>query len=100
MVALIRFVIERPKLDVILIRSNTSRERSLAEIQTLAEVIALAPYRGPSAAIRRQYRVRLGSGGRVDFIAIGDLDLLDLKAFQHAPIIESAEALRRIGALI
>lgn len=36
-------VLERAKFDAILIASNTSRERSLAEIQALAEVMTPTP---------------------------------------------------------
>jgi putative PIN family toxin of toxin-antitoxin system len=36
-------VIARPKYDAILVRSNTSRERSLVEVRELMEVIAPPP---------------------------------------------------------
>jgi putative PIN family toxin of toxin-antitoxin system len=44
--------IARPKFDTILARSNTSRERSLAEMRELTEVIAPPPlWNNPCAAI-------------------------------------------------
>jgi putative PIN family toxin of toxin-antitoxin system len=40
-------VIQRTKFDAILVRTNTSRERSLAEIQELAEIITPPPLPSP-----------------------------------------------------
>lgn len=92
-------VIERPKFDAILIRSNTSRERSLAEIQALAEVIAPAPLPQPVCRDPDDDAVlALALAAQIDFIVSGDLDLLDLKTFEQIPIVVPAEALRRIEA--
>lgn len=91
-------VIERPKFDAILTRSNTSRERSLAEIQALAEVIAPTPLPQPICRDPDDDAVlALALAAQVDFIVSGDLDLLDLKTFEQIPIVAPAEALRMLG---
>ncbi|MGH8240427.1 MAG: putative toxin-antitoxin system toxin component, PIN family [Steroidobacteraceae bacterium] len=92
-------VIERPKFDAILTRSNTSRERSLAEIQALAEVIAPAPLPKPICRDPDDDAVlALARAAQVDLIVSGDLDLLDLKTFEHIPILTPAAALRILSA--
>lgn len=92
-------VIERPKFDAILTRSNTSRERSLIEIQTLAAVLTPPPLPQPVCRDADDDAVlALALAAQVDFIVSGDDDLLSLQAFQHIPILTPAEALRRIEA--
>jgi uncharacterized protein len=92
-------VIERPKFDAILTRSNTSRERSLTEIQTLATVIAPPPLPQPVCRdLDDDAVLALAAAAQVDFIVSGDDDLLSLQAFQHIPILTPTEALRRIEA--
>jgi len=71
-------VIARPKYDAILVRSNTSRERSLVEVRELMEVIAPPPLaepvcRDPDAVLA------LAIAASVDLIVSGDKDLLTLK---------------------
>jgi putative PIN family toxin of toxin-antitoxin system len=92
-------VFARPKFDTILIRSNTSRERSLDEIRALAEVVEPAPL---SKSVCRDPDddavLALALAAQVDFIVSGDNDLLDLQAFESIPIVSPAEALRRIEA--
>ena len=90
-------VLEQPKFDVILARSNTSRERSLAEIQALAEVLAPDPLPQPVCRDPDDDHVlALALTAQVDLIVSGDKDLLDLNTFQNIPILAPAEALRRI----
>lgn len=92
-------VIDRPKFDAILTRSNTSRERSLVEIQTLAAVLAPPPLPQPVCRDADDDAVlALALAAQVDFIVSGDDDLLSLQSFQHIPILTPAEALRRIEA--
>lgn len=78
--------IDRPKFDAILIQSNTSRERSLAEIQALAEVIAPAPLPKPVCRDPDDDAVlALALAAQVDFIVSGELTL-----FLQAAIVPPA----------
>ena len=90
-------VIARPQFDAILARSNTSRERSLAELRELAEVIAPPPLAQPVCRDPDDDAVlALGVAAKADFIVSGDRDLLSLESFQNIPIVTPAEALRRV----
>jgi putative PIN family toxin of toxin-antitoxin system len=92
-------VLEQPKFEAILARSNTSRERSLAEIQALAEVSAPTPL--PTPVCRDpddDHVLALALTSQVDLIVSGDKDLLDLNSFENIPIVTPAEALRTIEA--
>jgi len=92
-------VIERPQFASVLARSNTSRERSLAEVQTLAEVTAPAPLPAPVCRDPDDDEVlALARATQVDLIVSGDKDLLDLNSFDSIPIVTPADALRRIDA--
>ena len=92
-------VIARPKFDAILIASKTSRERSLAEIHALAEVITPAPLPEPVCRDPDDDEVlALALAAGVDCIVSGDLDLLDLHPFQNIPILTAAQALQRLSA--
>jgi uncharacterized protein len=92
-------VLEQPKFDVVLARSNTSRERSLAEIQALAEVLVPEPLPQPVCRDPDDDHVlALALTAQVDLIVSGDKDLLDLNPFQNIPILAPAEARRRIEA--
>jgi putative PIN family toxin of toxin-antitoxin system len=92
-------VLARPKFDVILLRSNTSRERSFAEVQALAEVITPAPLPAPVCRDPDDDEVlALALAAQVDLIVTGDTDLLDLHSFERIPIVTPAEALPRIKA--
>jgi len=90
-------VLERPKFDEILRRSRTWRELALADVQTLAEVIAPAPLATPVCRDLDDDEVlAVALAGRVDMIVSGDADLLDLKVYEGIPILAPAEALSRI----
>jgi putative PIN family toxin of toxin-antitoxin system len=92
-------VIARPKFDAILIASKTSRERSLAEIHALAEVITPAPLPEPVCRDPDDDEVlALALAAGVDGLVSGDLDLLDLHPFQNIPILTAAQALQRLSA--
>jgi putative PIN family toxin of toxin-antitoxin system len=92
-------VLERPKFGAILTGSNTSRERSLDEIQALTEVITPAPLPAPVCRDPDDDAVlALALAAQVDLVVSGDNDLLDLQAFESIPIVTPAEALRRIEA--
>jgi uncharacterized protein len=90
-------VIARPQFDAILTRSNTSRERSLAEMHELTEVIAPPPLAQPVCRDPDDDAVlALAIAAKADFIVSGDRDLLSLKSYQGIPIVTPAEALRRV----
>lgn len=92
-------VFARPKFDTILIRSNTSRERSLDEVRALAEIITPAPLPKPVCRDPDDDAVlALALAAQVDFIVSGDNDLLDLHTFESIPIVTPAAALRRLEA--
>ena len=71
-------VIGRAKFDAILTRSNTSLQRSLAEMRQLAEVVD-----PPLAA-------------QVEMIVSGDDDLLVLGNLNGIPIVNASQALWRL----
>ncbi|HEY0783255.1 MAG TPA: putative toxin-antitoxin system toxin component, PIN family [Thermoanaerobaculia bacterium] len=90
-------VLERPQFESILARSHTSLERSVAEVQTLSEVVAPSPLPAPVSRDADDDEVlALALAAQVDLIVSGDRDLLDLRVFQEIPIITPAEALHRI----
>jgi putative PIN family toxin of toxin-antitoxin system len=94
-------VIARPQFATILVRSNTSRERSLAELHALAEVLTPPPLAEPVCRDPDDDAVlALALAARADLIVSGDRDLLDLKRFQNIPIVTPAEALRRTKAQV
>jgi putative PIN family toxin of toxin-antitoxin system len=90
-------VLARPQFETILARSNTSCERSLAEVRELTEVIEPPPLAEPVCRDPDDDAVlALGVAAHVDVIVSGDRDLLDLKSFQGIDILTPAEALRRV----
>ena len=92
-------VIARPQFETILARSNTSRERSLAELRELADVIEPPPLAEPVCRDPDDDAVlALAIAATVDLIVSGDRDLLDLQRFQDIAIVTPAEALHRIEA--
>lgn len=87
-------VLERPKFDAILIRSNSSRRRSLDEVRALAEVIEPEPLPRPVCRDPDDDAVlALALAAKVDFIVSGDKDLLDLQVFESIPVVTPAAAL-------
>ena len=90
-------VLARPQFETILARSNTSRERSLAEVRELTEVIEPPPLAEPVCRDPDDDAVlALAVAAHVAVIVSGDRDLLDLKIFQGIAIVTPAEVLRRI----
>jgi putative PIN family toxin of toxin-antitoxin system len=90
-------VISRAKFDDILARSNTSRERSLAEMRQLAEVIVPPPLPHPVCRDPDDDHVlACALAAQADFIVSGDADLLNLREYQGIRIVAAAEALRLI----
>lgn len=92
-------VIGRPKFDAILTRTNTSRERSLAEVRRVAEVVEPPPLPQPVCRDPDDDEVlALAIAAKVDLIVSGDNDLLSLRSFQGIPIIAPAQATGLIEA--
>lgn len=92
-------VIGRTKFDAILQRTDTSRERSLAELRRLAEVIE--PPRLPQPVCRDpddDEVLALAIAAKVELIVSGDNDLLSLGTFEGVPIVAPAEAVSFIEA--
>ena len=90
-------VIERPKFDAILARSHTSRERSLVEIQALAEVVTHDPLPIPVCRDADDDAVlACALAARVDLIVSGDSDLLTLQEYQGIRIVGAATAIELI----
>jgi putative PIN family toxin of toxin-antitoxin system len=88
----------RSKLAAILVRSNTSRERLLAELRQLTEVIDPSPL--PQSVCRDpddDEVLALAVAAQVDLIISGDDDLLSLGSFAGVPIVDAAAALKAIG---
>jgi len=91
-------VLGRAKFDVILARSDTSRERALNEVRQLAEVIAPPPLPQPVCRDPDDDAVlALALAAQADCIISGDGDLLSIRHFEEIPIIDPAQALEHIG---
>ena len=87
-------VIGRAKFDAILVRTNTSRERLLAEVRQLAEVIEPPPLRRPVCRDPDDDQVlAVALAAKVDLVVSGDIDLLSLGNFENIPIVAPAQAL-------
>jgi uncharacterized protein len=92
-------VIGRAKFDAILVKTGTSRERSLAEVRQLAEVIEPPPLPQPVCRDPDDDQVlALALAAKVDLIVSGDNDLLSSRSFQGIPILAPAAALSVIEA--
>jgi putative PIN family toxin of toxin-antitoxin system len=92
-------VIRRSKFDAILTRTNTSSERSLAEVRRLAEMIEPPPLPQPVCRDPDDDAVlALAIAAKVDLVVSGDKDLLSLSSFQGIPIVAPAQAISFIGA--
>lgn len=92
-------VIGRAKFDSILARSTTTRERVLAEVRQLAEVIEPPPL---ITAVCRDLDddavLALALAAQADLIVSGDDDLLALQTFEAIPIVTPAQALEHIAS--
>lgn len=90
-------VIGRAKFDVILECTNTSRERSLAEVRRLAEVIDPPALPQPVCRDPDDDEVlALAIAAKVELIVSGHKDLLSMKGFAGIPILAPAEAVESI----
>jgi uncharacterized protein len=94
-------VLERPKFDVILLRTNTPRAQSLAEVRQLAEVIDPPPLVQPVCRDPDDDAVlALAIASQADLVISGDDDLLSLGSFEGIPILTPTQALQRLLAAL
>ena len=90
-------VIARPKFDVMLARSSTSRAQTLAQVRQLAEVLDPPPLAQPVCRDPDDDAVlALAIAAQADFVVSGDDDLLSLASFEGIPILTPAQALERV----
>ncbi|NJS37446.1 MAG: putative toxin-antitoxin system toxin component, PIN family [Brachymonas sp.] len=90
-------MLARPKFDVILSRSNSSREQMLAHMRMLAEVIDAPPLAKPVCRDPDDDAVlALALASQADVIISGDDDLLVLSSFEGIPILNPAMALQQV----
>lgn len=90
-------VLERPKFDVVLLRSNTSRAQTLAEVRLLVEVIDPPPLPQPVCRDKDDDAVlALAIAAQADIVISGDDDLLSLHPFEGIPVLTPAQALQRV----
>jgi putative PIN family toxin of toxin-antitoxin system len=93
-------VMNRPKFQVILVRSNTDPERMLGELRRLAEIVDPPPLPAPvSRDPSDDAMLALAVASQADMIITGDADFLTLGSHAGIPIIDPAEAINRIGGL-
>jgi putative PIN family toxin of toxin-antitoxin system len=91
-------VMNRPKFQAILVRSNTDSEQTLGELRRLAETIDPPPLPAPVSRDPSDDAVlALAAASQADLIITGDADLLTLGSHAGIPIIDPAEALTRIS---
>ena len=91
-------VMNRPKFQAILARSNTDPEQTLAELRRLVEIIDPPPLPAQVSRDPSDDEVlALAIASQADLIITGDADLLTLGSHAGIPIIDSAEAITRIG---
>ena len=94
-------VLERPKFDVILLRTYTPRAQSLAEVRQLAEVIDPPPLVQPVCRDPDDDAVlALAIASQADLVISGDDDLLSLGSFEGIPILTPTQALQRLLAAL
>jgi putative PIN family toxin of toxin-antitoxin system len=92
-------VIGRAKFDAILTKTNTSRERSLAEVRQLAEVIEPPPLPQPVCRDPDDDQVlALALAAKAELIVTGDDDLLSFGSFEGIAIVAPAAAVSLVEA--
>ena len=81
-------VLDRPKFDVVLMRFNTSRVQTLAEVRLLAEVIDPPPLAQPVCRDPDDDAVlALALAAQADILITGNNDLLCLGSFESITIL-------------
>jgi putative PIN family toxin of toxin-antitoxin system len=90
-------VMRRPKFRLVLERSRTDLQKTVDELQRLAEIIDPPPLPGPISRDADDDAVlALAVASRADLIVSGDADLLALGQHAGIPIIDAATAVARI----
>jgi len=93
-------VLGRSKFDSALVRTDTSRERLLQELQRLVEMVEPEPLAQPVCRDPDDDAVlALAVSARVDWVVSGDDDLLVLHSYASIPILSANQALRQLGLL-
>lgn len=93
-------VLSRPKFDVVLQRSQTSREQTLRELRDLVELMEPTPLAQPVCRDPDDDAVlALAVTAQAEVIVSGDSDLLVLQSFEGIQIVTAAQALQRLQAL-
>src|SRR6266481_2324170 len=91
-------VMNRPKFQAILARSNTDPEQTLGGLRRLAEIVDPPPLPAQVSRDPSDDEVlALAIASQADLIITGDADLLTLGSHGGIPIIDPAEAVIRIG---
>lgn len=84
----------RAKFDAILQRTGTSRERTLAELRQLAEIVDPPPLSKPVCRNPDDDAVlAVALATQVEIIVSGDNDLLSLERFEGIAIVGPRDAL-------
>ncbi len=92
-------VMDRPKFDAILRRTNTSRAQTLTAVRLLAEVVDPPPLAQAVCRDKDDDAVlALALAAQADIVISGDDDLLCLNPFEGIPVLTPAQALQRMLA--
>jgi uncharacterized protein len=99
LLAELRDVLRGRKFAARLALKQLTPEAALAKVQAAARVVPPAPIPAPASLRAPEDLAVLACAvsAAVDVIITGDKDLLTLKSFGGIPIIDAAEALRRLG---
>jgi len=99
LLAELRQVLQREKFAARLALKQLTPESALATAQAVAQLVQAAPIAAPPALRDPDDLPVLACAvaAAVDAVITGDHDLLSLKSFEGIPIIDAAEALKRLG---
>ena len=99
LLAELREVLRRKKFAARLALKELTPETALAKAQATARLVPASPIPAPPSLRDPDDLAVLACAvsAAVDVIITGDKDLLTLKSFEGIPIIDAAEALRRLG---
>jgi putative PIN family toxin of toxin-antitoxin system len=99
LLAELREVLRRKKFAARLALNELTPETALAKAQAPARLVPASPIPAPPSLRDPDDLAVLACAvsAAVDVIITGDKDLLTLKSFEGIPIIDAAEALKRLG---
>lgn len=93
-------VMNRPKFQAIVARTNTDPERTRADLRRLAKIIDPPPLTAPVSRDPSDDAVlALAAASQADLIITGDADLLTLGSHAGIPIVDPAEAVTRVSGV-